>query len=150
MRRSAFIVSIFLLLGGWALFAQSNRFLDDLQAREEASYGQAAVLVLASAGLVGEEATIEEAAALLKERGWAAPVDLQTPIRLGEYAYLLMRVYGIRGGIWFSLFPGPRYAVRELAWRQMIQGKARPGMTVSGERVVRILGRVLDLQGGKP
>ena len=150
MRRAAFIVSILMTAVGWAAGAQSNEFIDGLLAQEQASYGDAALLVLASAGLVGEGAGAEEALAVLKERGWAAAREAQQPVRLGEYSYLLMRVHGIRGGLLYTLFPGPRYATRELAWRQMVQGKARPGMSLSGERAMRILGRVLELQGGQP
>jgi hypothetical protein len=47
----------------------------------------------------------------------------------------------------YTLFPGPRYGYRELAYRKIIQGRAYSAMPVSGERLLRILSRALDCSG---
>jgi len=47
----------------------------------------------------------------------------------------------------YGLFPSPRYAYRELAARQVIQGRADPDMKIDGPSAVRMLGRVFDVIG---
>jgi hypothetical protein len=58
-----------------------------------------------------------------------------------------MAAFGIKGGIMYSLFPGPRYAYRELLHLKLIQGRADENFTLSGERLLQILGRVLQYTG---
>jgi hypothetical protein len=66
---------------------------------------------------------------------------------LGEAAFLVTGAFGIKGGLMYTLFPGPRYAYRELLYRKIIQGRADEGFTVSGERLLRIIGQALALTG---
>jgi hypothetical protein len=42
------------------------------------------------------------------------------------------------------LLPGPRYAYRSMVSNSYIDGNTDPGMTVSGERFLLILGKVLN------
>ncbi|HQO67037.1 MAG TPA: hypothetical protein PLI66_09890, partial [Spirochaetales bacterium] len=69
------------------------------------------------------------------------------PILLKDYAYLLMSAFGLRGGLMYALFPGPRYAYRQLVSSFVIQGRSDPDMAVSGPVAVRMLGRVFDVKG---
>jgi hypothetical protein len=41
----------------------------------------------------------------------------------------------------YRLFPGSRYAHREMTGRGFIEGRAYPGQNVSGEQFLRILER---------
>jgi hypothetical protein len=66
------------------------------------------------------------------------------PITLGEYAFVLMKAFDIRGGIFYSIFPGPRYACRELAFLGLLDGKASPNRRLAGDEAVRVLGKVLE------
>jgi hypothetical protein len=50
----------------------------------------------------------------------------------------------------YSLFPGPRYAYRELLYLKIIQGRADGNFTVSGDRLLQILGRALQYAEGRP
>ncbi|MDZ7793086.1 MAG: hypothetical protein U5P10_05160 [Spirochaetia bacterium] len=51
----------------------------------------------------------------------------------------------------YRLFPGPRYAVRELAFIDAVQGSSYPNSPLSGERAIRILERFLTvMQAGNP
>jgi hypothetical protein len=61
----------------------------------------------------------------------------------------MARAFNIPGGFMHALLPGPRYAFRAMVNRSFIQGAADPGMTVSGERFLQILGKVLDAAGGE-
>jgi hypothetical protein len=125
--------------------AQTGAFMDTFLEQERAPYGAASYLVLLGAGRLGENDTVERAIAVLQEQGWAIEgKSADDPLTLGEFSHLVMQSFEIPGGIMYRLAPGPRYATRELAYRQVIQGKARPGSSLTGERAARILGRVLD------
>jgi hypothetical protein len=47
----------------------------------------------------------------------------------------------------YSLFPGPRYAYRELVYRKILEGRVDPAQTLTGERLLYFLGRALELWG---
>jgi hypothetical protein len=68
-------------------------------------------------------------------------------LRLNEAAFLVMGAFGIKGGLLYTLFPGPRYAYRELLYKKIIQGRSDGNFTVSGERLLRIIGRALGHTG---
>ncbi|MFO7731541.1 MAG: hypothetical protein R6V86_12350 [Spirochaetia bacterium] len=127
------------------LCAQSNETLDRFLEQERAVYGYSAYMVLTAAGELPEEISPQEAASTLSRRGWVESLSASNdPISLGEYSYLLMKVFQIRGGLMYTLFPGPRYAARELKYLQCIPGNSAPGRSISGTDAVQILGRVLE------
>ncbi|MDR1127883.1 MAG: hypothetical protein LBL20_01105 [Treponema sp.] len=130
--------------------AQTAAELDAVLETPALSYAQAARFVLGSldaqAGGKGADAAFEEAAA----KGWLPKKAAAAgQVRLGELSFLMARAFNIRGGFMYALLPGPRYAFRAMVGRSFIQGAADPGMTVSGERFLHILGRVLDAAGGE-
>jgi hypothetical protein len=141
-----FTAAIFLLTG--SLQAQTAERLDAILDAAEVSYAMAAFVALPAAGLIdgegGPEAAFAEAAArnFLPRNAEAAGI-----IRLGELSFLIMQAFGMRSGFMYALFPGPRYAYRELVYRRLIQGRNDPALGVSGERLLRIIGRVLDYRG---
>jgi hypothetical protein len=129
--------------------AQSNTAVDRLLEQETATVADAAYLILAASGIVEESAASEAVMAALSEKkllqGTRAAGD---PISLGEVSFLIMQTLGIRGGVLYAVFPGPRYAARELAYLRLIPGNAHPSRTVSGREVMHILGGALELKGG--
>ena len=76
-----------------------------------------------------------------------AGAKIDDQVTLAEYSYILMRAFGMKGGVMYSLAPGPRYAYRELVSHQVIQGRSDPGDRVDGPMAVRMLGRVFDIMG---
>jgi hypothetical protein len=76
-----------------------------------------------------------------------AGADGGGPIRLDQFALLLARAFNLRGGIMYTLFPGPRYAYRELVYRKVLDGRVDPAQTLSGERLLYFLDRALELWG---
>ncbi len=129
--------------------AQSNQLLDKLLDEKEARFADVVSLTLTAAKLLPETATPQEAIQTLQQQGWKVQVaSADAPISLGDYSYLLMKAFKISGGVLYSLFPGPRYACRELGFLKIIPLDARPNRTVSGEEAIRILGNALARQGG--
>jgi hypothetical protein len=146
MKRFA-IIFLSLLLP-CTLFAQSNKFVDDLLASKQVNVGQAALLVLVASDNLGEDADSARAFELLENLGWAPKgKSADSPLKLSEYAYMLMRAFGLKGGVLYSIFPSPRYAYRELASKVVIQGRSDPDMAFDGTAAIRMLGRIFDIKG---
>jgi hypothetical protein len=132
-----------------AVQAQSNQMVDHILQEEELTYGSAAYLLLLASGDQGDEINATAAVARLAALGMELPGRAANEtITLGEYSLLTMRIFGIPGGIMYTILPSPRYAVRELAYRHVVQGHTYPRMSLSGERGMRILGRVLGQREG--
>jgi hypothetical protein len=138
-----------LVLCAFRLSAQDAGEMDVLLETPAVSGAQAARFVLGAAGLLPElSGQAAEAAAwdLARERGWASGSG-NAALSLRETAFLVMGAFGFKGGVMYTLFPGPRYAYRELLYRKIIQGRADGGFTLSGERLLRIIGRALRHSG---
>jgi hypothetical protein len=113
-----------------------------------AAFGDAVYLALSAARIVPETATPDEAVAALAARKWGLSTrPAKGLITLGEYSFVLMKAFDIRGGVLYRIFPGPRYACRELAFLGMLEGTKGPNRRLAGAEAVRILGRVLEYRG---
>jgi hypothetical protein len=148
MKKSgAFLVLLFSIT--LPLGAQSNKLLDQLLDQPAASFAEVVYMTLAAAKLLPETATPAQALEALQQQNWKVrmlPAD--APIPLGDYAFLLMKAFKLSGGLFYSLFPGPRYACRELGYLRIITTDARPNRYLSGEEAVRILGNVMARKEG--
>jgi hypothetical protein len=128
------------------LFGQSAEAMDDILEAEHISFGQASYLLLVAREELDADADFSTAADLMTERlPSAVGRGYADGMSLGGFSYLLMEFYGRPGGLMYGFFPGPRYAVRQLAFDEVIQGRAYPNTPLSGERALRILERFLYL-----
>jgi hypothetical protein len=125
--------------------AQTAGRLNALLESAGVNYAETAMLILPAAGLAGEDVSAETAFEEARTRGFL-PKNVRPggAVRLGDLAFFMMRAFDMKGGLFYTLFPGPRYAYREFVHLKLIQGRNDPALTVSGERLLRILGRVLD------
>lgn len=130
------------------VFAQSNSFIDGLASGRPLTLGQAAYLVLVASDNLGDDSDTARAFELLDTFGWAGEgASAEDPVTVSRYSYLLMRAFGLKGGLLYSLFPGPRYAYRQMIAKLVIQGRSDPQATLSGTEALRMLGRVFDVKG---
>jgi len=144
-RTLTLILTVALLAGAGSLWGQSNELLDDLFEEPATTLEQAAYLVLTAASLIPEDSSPADAAAALADQGWTVPErSAEEPLTLGEYSHLLMQAFELNGGLMYRIFPGPRYAGRELAYLQLIKGDISPYRTFSGEEAIGILGRLME------
>ncbi len=136
---------------GVNLFAQSNSVIDTLLNEDKADLGRTAYMVFSAASLVDDSAEIPEVLDFLKLNGWKNLEQKAAgdTITLGEYSYLVTKAFDIKGGIMYRLFPGPRYAARELKYMGFVDNDADPSMPVTGDAVIRILGYVLEWKEGQ-
>jgi hypothetical protein len=142
--RFCLAAGILLLLSAAPTRAQTAAEMERLLDTGEITYTQASYFTLASV-LEAPPPNPAAAFALARERGWF-PVNAEPggPVKLKNLSLLMMKAFGLEGGLMYRLFPGPRYAYREMTRRGFIEGRAYPLFTVSGERFLQILGNVLS------
>jgi hypothetical protein len=125
--------------------AQTAGKLERLLGAPIVSYQDAAWLVLSSVEAVPGGTTPTDAYQFALNQKWlpkkAAADD---SITLGGVSLLIMQAAGIKGGLMFTLTHSSRYAYRDLVYRGLIQGRAYATQKISGERLLQILGRVLE------
>jgi outer membrane protein OmpA-like peptidoglycan-associated protein len=98
--------------------------------------------------MLNESAGAGAAFAAARDRGWlpkGAAAD--SPVTLGGLSYLALNAFSLKKSLLFTLFPGPRYAYRQLEYLDLLPGLRDPALNVSGERLVQILGRILSYSG---
>ncbi|MBI9101350.1 MAG: hypothetical protein JEY99_02965 [Spirochaetales bacterium] len=137
---------IFLIGGVSILTAQYNDIIDLFLEDESADTLISAYLVLFSAGVIGEEAGPEGAADYLGTYKWGDRLLKEDSITYGGFSLLLMKVLQIRGGLFFTLFPLPRYAAREFSSLGMIPGKRAPGSSLTPFEVLAGLNAALNVK----
>jgi hypothetical protein len=127
------------------LFSQSNEIIDQILLEERLSAGSAAYLLTMLDGDVPFESR-EEAFAAARSDVVFERFGLTSSageVTLGLFAHLVQNKLDLPKGLGSTLFPGPRYALRDLRFLKMIQGRGAPDSPVSGERALRIVGRAL-------
>ncbi|UCF97358.1 MAG: hypothetical protein JSV89_19615 [Spirochaetaceae bacterium] len=145
LKKLTLLLSVILLAVAGESFAQSNELLDTLFEEQTTTLAQAAYLVLTASGRISDDSTPEQAAATLAGQGWNVPERAaEEPLTLGEYSFLLMQAFEMNGGLMYRIFPGPRYAGRELVYLKLIKGNISPYRTFSGEEAIGILSRLLE------
>jgi hypothetical protein len=141
----ALLIFICLFSAG-SLPAQSTAAeIETLLSTDAVTYAAAARFLLQASETL-KTSKPDEAFRYAVEQNWlpknAAPDDAA---RLDAISLLLMRSFGIKGGLFYSLAKNPHYAYRELVYKKIIQGRADPAMNISGERLLLITGRILSL-----
>jgi len=127
------------------IFAQTAAELETLLSSNAVSYEQAASFVLRAADVEAFGPAFSYASEQKWLSGKASPGGSAT---LDEVSLLIMGAFGLKGGIMYSAAKAPHYAYRELIHKGIIQGRADPGMAVSGDLLLFMIGRVLDQTEG--
>jgi len=140
---------LFFSLCSAPLFAQTAgqtaAELEELLQTQAVSYGQAARFVLAAVDAARLDP--EQACAFAVEQRWLPrKAQAADAARLNDVSLLLMQAFDLSGGMGYSLTKSPHYAYRELVYQDIIQGRADPAMTVSGEQLLFLINRFLSLQ----
>lgn len=149
-RKKTFLIAAgFLFIMPVFVPAQTAAELETVLKTDTVTCAQAAGFVLAAAEDTAVKNTSKTAFEQAVTKGWfpqgTAPED---SITLGRLSFLIMQAFNLKGGVMYTLFPGPRYAFRAMVSRSYIQGAADPAMKVNGERFLRILGKVLSAAEG--
>ena len=141
---------VFLAWGTASGFSQSNTIIDGFLEKEQADYATSAYFILSAAGVIPETASPAEAVEKARTEWGLAPPEGREAVRLGEFSHLLMKAFGIPGGLMYTLMPGPRYAAREIAYLEFVLDKTSPWRTISGEEALGIVGEALAWKEARP
>jgi len=144
-KRTTFFLSL-VFFASVPLFAQTAQKVENLLKERAVSWSAAAAFVLEASDMAGFQ-NPEEAFRFAMDRKWLP--KKATPganARLAGVSLLLARSFGIKGGIVYSITKSPRRAYRELVYRNVIQGRSDPAMTVSGEELLFLIGRMLSMR----
>jgi hypothetical protein len=142
------LIALVALLG-FPCFAQSNERVDALLAQQQTTVDIAAYIVLAAGGQVAEDAAPADAYALAQQNKWLpAGLGETDPLRLDAFCALVMRSLGLKGGLMYSIFPGPRYAYREFVAKGIVDGNGGPHRLLPGDEALTILRQAMELKGG--
>ncbi|MDR3247453.1 MAG: hypothetical protein LBT39_01590 [Treponema sp.] len=133
---------LLLLLLALPLHAQTAAEVQTLLESPVVSCGQGAFFVLdgeASSWIAFEQ---------VRENGWLpANAVFGDPLTLGAASFLIMRALDMKGGIMYTVFPGPRTAFHDLVRLSIIQGRIDPAGKINGWEFLHILDRALNAAG---
>ncbi len=147
-KRAIFLMFVMAAVGAPLLAAQSNEVLDSVLGEAALSYANAAYIVGTASGHIDETVSPQDAVTQMEQQKLGRPGLKPTdPVTLGDYSYMCARAFGLSGTIMYAILPGPRYATRELVFLGIISGPAMPGMSLSGERALRILEQIIHRKG---
>jgi hypothetical protein len=145
MKRILLFFGVCLLLAS-PIIAQTAAEMETLLATSALNYEQAASFVLRAADIT----TSGPAFNYVTDRKWLSSKTAPDGIAaLNEVSLLIMGAFNIKGGIMYSAFKSPRYAYRELVHQGIILGRTDPDLVVSGDRLLFMIGRVLDREEGE-
>ena len=148
--RFSAVLAVLLVFSVSMLYSQSNDRIDELLLQSQAHQDSTAYIVLAAGGHITESDGLDAAFAKAIELGVANSASSpDSPVRVDELSFMLMKSLSLKGGLLYSIFPGKRYAYRELVFHKAVNGSGGPGRLVTGEEVMRSLGYASRLVGGK-
>jgi len=142
-------VAVFLIAA--AAFGQAAEKIDKILETERATFGHAAYLIQTALNDGSDGLDFETAFDRFKnenENLIRNSVSAEDVIPIKTYAFLLMKVFDIKGGMMYRIYPCPRYAYRDLQYLGVIQDKKNPDAVMSGASLLQILGRIDTVQGG--
>lgn len=144
------IVFLFFIFNFISLYGQDAAFIESVLEMERLDIGTASQLVLQGAEIIGEDAGAEEYLEYIQKAGWRIRTDQpEKTVTLGDFSLLVMKSFDFSGGIMYTLFPVPRYAAREIAFRGFLRGSPDPTRVLTGNEALQILSAVLNSEGGR-
>lgn len=138
-----------ILLAGLALLlpigfvsGQTADILDELLVNEHISFGEAAYVFLGSRGEIDNSAAPEDAFELLRQQlPRYSEVAADTAITVADLSLIGMELYEVPGGVLYALTGAPRYAYRDVRFRNILQDPVNPGDPVSGQLALQLVQR---------
>jgi hypothetical protein len=155
MRRVCLAVlgfSLFLApLAAQSAGVDDNAVIDSILAQKAISWENAAWLVGKATQLLDDNATPADAVQKAVSAGWGpASRAPEAPLDLKSYSYTLFKALAFPSGLMYRVFPGPRYALREMMFRKIVPVTLPPDKPVSGEEAMRYLQSAQDWKAAHP
>ena len=129
----------------FSISAQSSEKLSEIISSKKITSGQAAYLSAVYLNAVQEQADYSPSVKALEElsllKEGTSPNDF---ISIDQCAFLFAKTTGIKGGLFYTLFPTPRYAFKELQAKKIIPPDQDPSFSLSGRDAIAILNGCID------
>jgi outer membrane protein OmpA-like peptidoglycan-associated protein len=138
---------LFLSAASYApLHAQTADFIQTLLQTQTVTHAQAARFVLEAAEVTGsyDKTSEQDAMRYAVEQKWLPKKAAeQDAVSLERLSLLIMKAFELKGGPMYTLFNSAHYSYREMVYKDLIQGRTDPSMTVSGYTMLLIVNRLL-------
>ena len=138
-------LSAALFLTAMLIYSQSNEEIDAFMAKKQADVATAAYFTLSAAGMQNAASTAEAAPGYLNENKWfKEELKGDELLKASDASYLIMKAFAQKGGIMYSIAPGPRYALKEIKYLKLIDQKTDPAKIMTGEDFMILLSEFLS------
>ena len=148
MRKFIALVTFFFVTA-FVVTAQSSERVSEIISADYVSNAQVAYLAASYKNLTGDNPANEDLYKVLNENGFSLDIEkADEKADLQSVCYVFAKATDLKGGICYSLFKSPRYALRELKANGIIPSKSDPSMKISGRQTISILKSCIELSGG--
>ncbi|MCR5217933.1 hypothetical protein [Treponema sp.] len=129
----------FLLLSG-LIFAQSADKMTEVLESDKVTLGQASYFIATASGKIQDTESEEDAVKVMKAIQFAdADADPSQYISVKDLSWMLVCTWKIEGSLMLKLFPGPRYACKQLKADGILNDFDDPDSIPDGHRFFNIL-----------
>ena len=139
----------FFFLVAFAPLSAQEEMMGIARAQEYLHPETALILVAVSSGSFNPVDIPADPVKRLQEIGHYVPLQVQQHLNgeidsdpwtsLGAFSFLVTQLYDIPGGIFYALFPGPHYAIKELQQLGLIPQNKHPRQPISGLLATEII-----------
>ena len=144
MKKILFLV---IFMSTFMLYAQSNEQIDLLMEAEKATVAEASLLILSSAGIIDAESDSSSAVKYINDNDWyKTEIKGDAALTAGNASYIFMKAFKLSGGLMYKMAPGPRYAVREMKYNDILDKRTETSSLMSGEDFLIFLSEALSWQ----
>lgn len=151
------------LLGASLAFSQSSEIMTEIIDSEKATCAQISYLPALYANLITESdsaktigamsdskksATTDAFEALKANAYFSEDADADSEATIAQTAFVYMKALGIKGGLFYTLFPSARYAFKELKAKGLLPIETDPSMKLSGRESLDLFNSCLEIVEG--
>ena len=163
--KKTLLCSVLLLLGASFAFSQSSEVISEIIDSEKATCAQISYLPALYANLITESdsakslgamsaskdssaATVEAFEALKSNNYFNSDTEANKEVTVAQASFVYMKALGIKGGLFYTLFPSARYAFKELKAKGILPLETDPAMKLSGRESIDLFTSCLEIVEG--
>lgn len=145
-----FISILFTLFVVFSVHAQSADVITDILESEQATFGQVCYISAVEQGLIGDNDDYNKAIEVLAANELIPEiVDANTPMPVGNIAFLMSQIWDVKGGIMYRITKGsPRYSFKQFKTDGVIASTVEPQDFISGPELLEIHNICTRVYGG--
>ncbi len=114
---------------------------------DKTTVADASLLILSSAGIIDADSDSSIAVKYINDKKWyKAGIKGNDTLTAGNASYIFMKAFKIDGGLMYKIAPGPRYAVREMKYHDILDKRAETSAVMTGEDFLIFLSEALSWQ----